>query len=159
MDEEMARIMAAADKWGLPPYVGESHYIRSRKIFWAGDRGLLSYRTNGKAAKPTTDLESVTQRCQLFVSAEAGYGPADWTRDLLRLVSENEGRLERVEVEDMPVLASGFRSTSTQLRFPPNVHCFVYDNLNACANKAHTSYTLSLQPEAELKELFVLMGR
>ena len=55
--------------------------------------------------------------------------------------------------------ASGFRSTSAQLCFPPSVHCFVYDNLNACADRAHTTYTISPQTEAQMRELFSLMGR
>ena len=55
--------------------------------------------------------------------------------------------------------ASGFRPTRVQLRFPRNIHCFVYDSLNACADRAHTTYTISQQAEAQMRGLFTLMGR
>ena len=62
-------------------------------------------------------------------------------------MAENQGSLERVEVEDM------------QLRFPPNIRCFVYDSVVACADRAHTTYTISPETEAPMRELFALMNK
>ena len=42
--------------------------MRSRRVFWAGDSGLLHYRMSGKGAKPTVDMAWVAKWDKLTIS-------------------------------------------------------------------------------------------
>ena len=66
---------------------------------------------------------------QITVSIDSVCGSEDWARGLIGFIRTNDEYLEKVEIEDVQrSVASGPRPTSQEMRFPPDVHCFVYDN-------------------------------
>ena len=136
----------------LPP-IAHAERLRSRLIFWAGDSGLLSYREKS-ASQPTIDLEWVARWSNICTSIEAGASPKDWVIALNEFIHRNQDLLEEVDevVEDPRIRRttttwadpSALRHTGkTMLRFPADVHCFVFDNLNGCTLASGTEFELN----------------
>ena len=132
---EYDRAVEAFTRWGgHPPYVPAPELVRSRRVFWAGDSGLLHYRASGKGSNPMIDVNQITYWSKVTTSIGAGYTPVQWLADLKAFIRDNAEALRREEALPTPS-GSGSSSTEHMWHFPPDVHCFVYDNLNGCALK------------------------